>query len=105
MPLKRRSGTEAAMTDFILRTSTERRLYVEALLTCIDRGTVTAQQACQDIQDLCRTAKVLPDDAVRLFSRRIDGIIAAYRARTIDARVARSNLVQLMDFMAPEMAH
>lgn len=91
------------MTDFILRTGTERHLYVEALLLCIDRGTVTAQQACQDIQDICRAATVLSDDVMRLFSNRIDGIIAAYRARSIDASVARSNLLHLMGFMVPEL--
>jgi len=66
------------MIEFALRTKTERYLYVEALLSCLDRGNLKAQQACQDILDIGRTGNVLSQSAERSVSTRINGVIAAY---------------------------
>ncbi len=93
------------MTEFVLRTRTERRLYVEALLSCLDRDTLTAQQACQDILDIGRTGNLQTESAERSISTRIDGIIAAYLAKTIDERIAIKNLAQVLDAIAPEVAY
>ncbi len=93
------------MTDFVLRTGTERSLYVESLLSCIDSGTVTLVQACQDIENMCRATGAVSDEMARAVSTRIRGILAAYMAHTIDATLAAKNVVDVINAVAPQATY
>ena len=90
------------MTDFVLRTKTERALYIEALLCCVEQGTVSEAQASQDIEKLCLPSGDLSPDARRFLTQRVSGILSAYRAQAIDANLAKSNIIDLINSVAPE---
>ena len=40
------------MGEFLLKTRTGRLFYAEALLSCIDRRTISEDQACQDLKEM-----------------------------------------------------
>lgn len=79
-------------------TDAERRLYVEALLQCLDRGTIDEYDACRDLKSLLLSLTSLrfslPEE--RTLMRRIMGVLRDYCAGAIDRIAARANFEGLL---------
>ena len=85
------------MPDFVLKTETERQMYVEALLHCIDHATLTETEV---LEDLCELLPGLGDraaDACTEFIRHVRRNIAAYRAGVQDHETTTKRLVRLFN--------
>ena len=87
------------MPEFVLKTETERQLYVEALLHCIDHGTLTEREVLEDLCDLIPGLEGQPSDACTEFIRQVQRILAGYKARAQDHETATERLTRL--FNAP----
>ena len=74
------------MTDFVLKTKTERQLYVEALFHCFDQKTLSEDQIIKDLEAILPTFEIggtqseLQDNLVR----RVRGTLAAYKSGGTD---------------------
>ena len=85
------------MAEFVLKTATERTLYVEALFHCIEHGTLSEADAAKDLQDLIVTTdRFLADpEGQRGLLNRISGVLQAYKTGAISKPTAISNCVEL----------
>ncbi len=90
------------MTEFVLKTETERHLYAEAILVCLDRGTLSDAEAERDLKDMI-FASASPNtrqDTERRLSNRILDILKAYRQGVIDQSTATGNFEALLSTAA-----
>ncbi len=87
------------MPEFVLKTETERKLYVEALFVCLDRGTLTENEVLEDLCDLIPGVKdPSGDDAACVeFIRQTQRILAGYKAGVQDRVTATERLLRLFN--------
>lgn len=88
------------MSEFVLKTETERRLYVEALLHCLDHQTLTTHEVLQDLQDI-----LTDDNNIQMPARvgtlpRGEAILIAYRQGSRDRADATEALLGLINSAA-----
>lgn len=90
------------MTDFVLKTETERVLYVEALFHCLEHGTLTIDDAAKDLQDLIIHTDQFTRDPLgqRNLLNRISGVLQAYKTGAITKPMAVANCVDLFAKLA-----
>ncbi len=82
---------------FHLKTEIERKLYIQALLQCLERGTLTAEELLNDFNTIILTiarAGIIED---RRLQRRIEGILAAYKCHAIDLDEASTGVLSIFD--------
>ena len=87
------------MTDFVLKTETERQMYVEALFHCLDHGTLTEHEVLEDLCDLIPGlgAASADDSACVEFIRQTQRIVAGYKAGLQDRETAAARLLRLFN--------
>ena len=87
------------MSEFVLKTETERKLYVEALFICLDRGTLTENEVLEDLCDLIPdiSDRRADDGACAEFIRQTQRILAGYRAGVQDLETATERLLHLFN--------
>ncbi len=85
------------MTDFVLKTESERSLYVEALFHCLEHGTLTVADAAKDLQDLIANTDQFTSDPLgqRTLLNRISGVLQAYKTGVITKPIAIANCADL----------
>ncbi|MGZ3298790.1 MAG: hypothetical protein ACXU8O_07225 [Asticcacaulis sp.] len=83
---------------FTFDNETERKLYVEALFQCLDRGAISPYDACRDMRSLLLSVTSLrfslPEE--RVLVRRIMGVLNDYCDGVIDKDEARANFEGLL---------
>ena len=82
---------------FHLQTETERKLYIEALFHCLDRGTLTAQELLEDFNEIILTSGGAPTADDRQTQRRIEGVLAAYKSHAITVDQASATLLSIFN--------
>lgn len=83
------------MVEFVLKTETERRLYIDALLHCIDHGTLAEKDVLHDLEALLNQGIEAEDEsASRSVLERLSGILASYRNGNRDRENAGAVLLQ-----------
>lgn len=87
--------------EFVLKTGTERVLYVEALLQCLEKALISAEDACRDLACLFSLKPGEPPaDTTGQTLGRVAAVITAFAAAMIDRTAARSALLDLFDHLA-----
>ncbi len=85
---------------FHLQTETERKLYIEALFHCLDRGTLTARELVEDFNEIILTSCGAPTANDRQVQRRIDGVLAAYKSHAVAVEQAAASLLSIFNELA-----
>ncbi len=85
---------------FHLQTETERKLYIEALFHCLDRGTLTARELVEDFNEIILTSGGAATANDRQVQRRIDGVLAAYKNHAVTVEQAAATLLSIFNELA-----
>ncbi|MBP2160457.1 MULTISPECIES: hypothetical protein [Asticcacaulis] len=89
------------MVEFVLKTETERRLYVDALLHCLDHGTLAKEEVLRDIEALIQQNVWAEDkERLRALMSRLEGIVVSYLRGNRDRDNAACILLQEVNEVA-----
>ncbi len=85
------------MSEFILKTKTERTLYIDALFICLERGSLGQAEATQDLKNLITDCDEFCGDATARqdLEIQIQSVLHACACGTITQDMARETLVNL----------
>lgn len=84
------------MTEFALKSKIEQRLYIEALLHCLDRQALTPSEILKDLQDIVAQMGSSGFDIRNDILPRGEAILIAYRQGSRDKEEATDALLGLL---------